>query len=53
MFNRSAVEVREDQAALRSAGYCASLSPFDQGKNNGVASFCANDAESCAGHARA
>ena len=52
VFGDAVGEMRAVQAELRALGYCAFLAPFDQGKNNDVASWCARDAGVCEAHGK-
>lgn len=50
MFGKTVEEIRDSERALRAEGFCARVAPFDQGKNSGVASWCANALGRCEKH---
>ena len=50
IFNRPMSEVMADRDALRQAGYCGKVGPFDQETNNKIAAFCPKLAGECDRH---
>lgn len=50
MLGQSVEEIRASERVLRAEGFCARVAPFDQGRNNGVVSWCANALGRCEKH---